>query len=483
MSRTQNPFRLLELCLLGTVLAGSMSADLAAQNELERVRTLQGLEPDPEELDLRRTPVVRAVERAADSVVSIYVERRGSSPRRPEARVEGQGSGVVVDAEGLVITNWHVIAQVESSRESYRLEVRLKDERRFQAQLLSSSPEHDLALLQLQLPDEEKVTPVDAGRSESLMVGETVIAIGNPQGHANTVTVGVLSATEREITVRTPEGRVRRFPGLLQTDAAINRGNSGGALLDITGKLIGINNAMAVGVENIGFAIPIDTVERVFQEELSAYDGLSSVWIGARIGDDGGRPVVQSVFAGGPADRVGLRQGDLVLQVSERQVESALDVGRILFDATDGTSVPMLVRRGDREIDLSVTAIGPAHRRVVLGLGLEFESISPDDDPELLTRASAEFYGARVRGPAIPVVFRVTHVYEQGPAAAIGFEPGDVLIGTRQRRGFGRVQNVPYRSVEGLSDAVRYSSGGEMYVIVLREDEALEGTIEVRQPI
>ncbi|MEO0480682.1 MAG: trypsin-like peptidase domain-containing protein [Planctomycetota bacterium] len=483
MNRTQRPFRHLRLSLVLTLIVSAISADLQAQNELERVRTLQGLEPEPEELDLRRTPVVRAVERAADSVVSIYVERRDANPRRPEARVEGQGSGVVVEAEGLVITNWHVIAQVESSRGDYALEVRLKDERRFPALLLSSSPEHDLALLQMQLPDDEKVTPIDAGRSESLMVGETVIAIGNPQGQANTVTVGVLSATEREITVRTPEGRVRRFPGLLQTDAAINRGNSGGALLDITGKLIGINNAMAVGVENIGFAIPIDTVERVFQEELSAYDGLSNVWIGARIGDDGGRPVVQSVFAGGPADRVGLRQGDLVLQVSERPVGSALDVGRILFDATDGTSVPLLVQRGDREIDLNVRAIGPAHRRVVLGLGLEFEAVSPEEDVDLLTRASAEFYGARVRGPAIPVVFRIQHVYEQGPAAAIGFEPGDVLIGTRQRRGFGRVQNVPFRSVEGLSDVVRFSSGSEMYVIVLRDGEALEGTIEVRQPI
>src|SRR5690606_35413841 len=127
--------------------------------------------------------------------------------------------------------------------------------------------------------------------SDTLMVGETVLAIGNPQGHANTVTRGVLSATDREITARTPDGGVLQLKGLLQTDAAINQGNSGGALLDITGRLIGVNNAMAANAENIGFAIPVNTVQRVFKELLVGSASFS-LWVGLELDERDGQLVV-----------------------------------------------------------------------------------------------------------------------------------------------------------------------------------------------
>src|SRR5262249_7498359 len=156
----------------------------------------------------------------------------------------GQGSGVILDESGLVITNWHVISFLERD-DAFKINVKLRSGKSYFADLLSSSAEWDLALLQLQLPQGEKVKPITLGDSDSLMIGEDVLAIGNPQGNANTVSKGILSATSRSIEVMAPDGRRRSYSGLLQTDAAINPGNSGGALLDITGRLIGINNAMA----------------------------------------------------------------------------------------------------------------------------------------------------------------------------------------------------------------------------------------------
>src|SRR5262249_34685839 len=151
---------------------------------------------------------------------------------------DGQGSGVILDDSGLVITNCHVVWQALQNNR-FLLEARLKDNRQFLLRVLSTSRDDDLALLQLELPATERVQPIVLGDSSTLMIGETTIAIGNPQGNANSVTSGVLSAEDRSISARAPDGGVLSFTGLLQTDAAINPGNSGGALLDITGKLIG----------------------------------------------------------------------------------------------------------------------------------------------------------------------------------------------------------------------------------------------------
>ncbi|MHC5064317.1 MAG: S1C family serine protease, partial [Planctomycetota bacterium] len=268
---------------------------------------LQGMAPDMADLDMRRTPIVRAVEMAADSVVSIYVQ--DTAGRSRSSSIEGQGSGVIIDETGLVITNWHVIASVDINPNGRELAVKLKNSKSYRARLLSSSREHDLALLQLDLPAEEVVKPLQSSDSDTLMVGETVIAIGNPQGHANTVTVGVLSAVDRAINVRTPDRQVRRYRGLLQTDAAINQGNSGGALLDITGRLIGINNAMAMGAENIGFAIPVNTVRRVFEDVLLSSENLTSIWLGMQVKDMGQYALVTELTPSGPAAREGVRRG------------------------------------------------------------------------------------------------------------------------------------------------------------------------------
>ncbi|MGE0141794.1 MAG: trypsin-like peptidase domain-containing protein [Planctomycetota bacterium] len=449
------------------------------QERLEATGLLGAAPLAEEDLDLRTTPVVRAVQRAADSVVSIYVlDARGG---RREQAVEGQGSGVIVDESGLVITNWHVVTPVLLQPGLHRVEVRLRDDRRFAASVLSSSPEHDLALLQLELRG-ERVKPVTPGRSAGLMIGETVIAIGNPEGQANTVTQGVLSAMERSITVRAPDGQTRRYQGLLQTDAAINRGNSGGALLDITGKLIGINNAMAVGVENIGFAIPVDTVRRVFQDILLSADNLATVWLGARIEDVDGLPTVTAITAGSPAQRAGFRSGDRLLTVRGEAVKTALDSTRMLALAKPGDRVPFRLRRDREQVELLARVVSNLERDLAFRTGILVETLTAREHEEVLRRATQVFYAGtgRQRVQALRSVLRVTDVAEESPAADIGIEPGDILVGVQVRDFFG-ARLYPVASPDAFADIARQFSGGRIPILVMRDGESLQGELEVRR--
>lgn len=462
---------------IAAILTAGTTVDPVRCQGLAPPTLLEGLAPDPAELDLRTTPVVRAVGRAADSVVSIYVlDAARSDPRRA---VEGQGSGVVIDASGLVITNWHVVAQAVAAPIRLRLQARLRDERHFDATILSHSSEHDLALLQLDLGG-ESVQAAQAGRSDSLMIGETVIAIGNPQGHANTVTVGVLSAEDRQITVRAPDGQVRAYDGLLQTDAAINRGNSGGALLDITGKLIGINNAMASDAENIGFAIPVDTVKRVFESVLLSSDNLTNVWIGLTVEDGEEGALVAELVPFGPAARAGIRAGDRVRQVLGQEVRTKLDFTRAVSAGRAGAVMPLVIDRGGERVRLQAVAMSGVERDLALRTGLLVETVGADADAELVRRATRAFYSGsgRSRVPLLPLVLKVRDVVPGSTSAALGCEAGDLLLGTTVRDFFGN-RPLPFRSVEDLADRVRDAAGRKLRVVVLRDDQSLEGELEV----
>ncbi len=461
------------------VLVFALDGPIPAQG-LKPPTLLETSPTEAGEVDVRTTPVVRAVQRAADSVVSIYL--LDASGARDREAVEGQGSGVIVDESGLVITNWHVVAPVTLQPGRHLVQVRLRDDRKFAADVLSSSPEHDLALLQLTLQG-QTVKSVTAGRSEGLMIGETVIAIGNPEGQANTVTTGVLSAIDRSITVRAPDGQVRRYTGLLQTDAAINRGNSGGALLDITGKLVGVNNAMAVGVENIGFAIPVDTVKRVFQDVLLSAENLANVWLGARVEDVEGAPVIAAVAPSSPASRAGMRRGDRVLRVLGKDVRSSLDYARALAAARPGQEIAFQVARGpEGDLELVARAMSNAERELASRTGLEVELVTEQDDAETVRRATLLFYAGAGRGrvPSLQRVLRVRDVLPDSPAQDLGFKAGDVIVATRVPDFFG-YRRAALRSIEELGDVARQLSGGRMFLVVMRDGEALEGELDVKR--
>ena len=474
---------------IALVASSIVVAPISAQERLkERQPGLQVVEPDEQDRDLRMTPVVRAVQKAADSVVSIYVnhEVAMAGSRAPNRNVtEGQGSGVILDDTGFVITNWHVIA-IALGDNRYSVECKLKDGRSLKARILSHSPEHDLALLQLQLEPKARVTPVSIGRSDSLMVGETVIAIGNPQGHANTVTSGVLSAIGRSIRVQAPDGQPREYTGLLQTDAAINQGNSGGALLDITGRLVGINNAMAMGAENIGFAIPVDTVREVFETQLLSSGSLASSadapWLGFEVEEKAGAVVVKQVVRGSPAFAADIRIGDVVDLVSGEPIKTRIDFVRRLLTADGTRPFAIRLRRGSDALDAELQPWPRAAGAALAMTGIGLEEVRADEDRALAERASRTFYRGsnNWRVPLFAAALRVGSVQEGSPAAALKFAPGDVVIAAAITDRFGRERDMRLDSLRDFAALLQQFQGRTIKLVVLRGDDDLVGTIDVR---
>lgn len=378
---------------------------------------------------LRRTAAVLAVERVGPAVVNITTEQVVAAPTNPfgpllesnplfdqffkdffEPRagsrsVQSLGSGVLIDDARRVLTNAHVIARAS------RIRVSLADGREYDASVVGADPNNDIAVLQVEA--DEKLPWVDPGSSGDLMVGEPVIAIGNPFGLSNTVTTGVISALDR--SVRTEHGA---FHGFLQTDASINPGNSGGPLLNAEGNLIGINSAIYGGAEGIGFAIPIDAAMRVVHE-LIVHGEVAPVWLGLELQDldtslrealtlpEGVQgPLVNGVRPESPASRAGIRRGDVVTRFERFPVRSVREFYDALDRVTNGQQVRIEVWRDDRSVPLETRA----------------EAL-----PEGLVEEIAErLLGLRMTSDGSG--FRVESVREGSNAARIGLQPGDLVL-------------------------------------------------------
>jgi len=310
-----------------------------------------------------------AVRRASPAVVNIYTARLVTErlPRNPLAELFGDlgpryrqrveralGSGVIVDSSGHIVTNHHVIAQADSIR------VQLEDGRVAEARIVGRDPDTDLAVLRVDLP---RLPVMPLGRSDALQVGDIVLAIGNPVGLSQTVTHGIVSATGRgQLGVAT-------FESFIQTDAAINVGNSGGALVNTDGDLIGINTAIIaknLGVEGIGFAIPVNLVRGVTQE-IIANGRVVRGWIGvapedvddsqaAQLGLARGGVVITNLYLNSPAQASGLQPGDIVLALDGAEVRSAQDTLARIARKAPGESVRLKIQRGtqQRELELEV---------------------------------------------------------------------------------------------------------------------------------
>lgn len=309
------------------------------------------------------TPVTSfadAVERAIPSVVNVYTARAVRETSMPldaplfdeeapevSERIEGSlGSGVIVDSAGHVITNQHVIENASEIR------IQLADGRIASAQLVGSDPATDLAMLLVQLPD---LPAIRMGRSDELRAGDVVLAIGNPFGLSQTVTQGIVSATGRG------NPQLARFADFIQTDAAINFGNSGGALINTGGELIGINTAILArtnSTEGISFAIPVNLVRGVM-EELLKHGRVRRGRIGVRTLADPRQllnpPIISRVDPGSPAQRAGLRVGDLITQVNRVAVQSDQEAMNRIAALLPGTEVVIQVRR-DQQL-LTMTAV------------------------------------------------------------------------------------------------------------------------------
>ncbi len=301
-------------------------------------------------LDAYSQAVAGAVERVAPSVVHLQVGQRDSR------RGDGSGSGFVFSADGLVLTNSHVV------RGATRIVATFPDGHDAAATLLGADAATDTAVLRIARRD---VPPLVLGASRGVRVGQLAIAVGNPYGFQNTVTAGVISALGRSL--RAENGRL--IDDVLQTDAALNPGNSGGPLVDSRARVIGVNTAIIPRAQGICFAIAIDTVKWVVARILE--DGhvrrghlgiaAASVALGARTAAhfdlDNTRAVrVESVQSGGPAQRAGLKPGDLVVGFAGQPVNGIDDLHRLLTVKRIGKVCPIVVVRGALKLELSILA-------------------------------------------------------------------------------------------------------------------------------
>lgn len=284
--------------------------------------------------------VINAVERATPSVIGV---RRGRNGRNNA--FDGAGSGVLVTTDGYALTNNHVVKGAE------RIEASLHDGRVVEADLVGADPDTDLALIRLRTSQH---APAELGDSDALKVGQLAIAIGNPLGLEATVTAGVVSALRR--TLRGENGRL--IEDVVQTDAALNPGNSGGALVDAHGRVVGINTAIISGAQGICFAVPINTANRIIPE-LMREGRVVRGWLGlagqsqglARalvrrldLRSEAGVLVVQ-VVAGSPSERAGIQPGDVILSLNGAPTPSVDATHRILSRDTIGQTLALEILR------------------------------------------------------------------------------------------------------------------------------------------
>jgi putative serine protease PepD len=294
-------------------------------------------------------------DRARSGVVHITAQSGSSNaPFLPPEGDSATGSGFVIDEDGHVVTNQHVV----SGRE--RVSVRFSDGTETTARVVGEDPSTDIALLELQnMP--EGVEPLELGSAEGLEIGDLVVAIGSPFGLEGTVTTGIVSALDRELTA--PDGFT--IDGAIQTDAAINPGNSGGPLLDGQGRVVGVNSQIASesgGNDGIGYAVPVETVKDVV-EALESGRAIERPWLGVRIADAaGGGAQLVDVVDGSPADDAGLRAGDVVVQIAGEAVGDGGDLRRAVADRDPGDELELEVRRDGETREVTVELGNRANR-------------------------------------------------------------------------------------------------------------------------
>jgi serine protease Do len=303
----------------------------------------------------RRNAIVEAVEKTRESIVTLKMTRRGQWGVK-----DVNGCGVIIDSRGYAVTSQHVVAGCE------KISVLLSDDTECPASIVVQDTKTDLAIVRFRT--DKKIRELALAPGGDLMVGETVIAVGHPFGYKNTVSTGIVSATEREIVMPNSGEKLKN---LIQITAAINPGNSGGALLNINGELIGINTAVRNDAQGIAFAINADTVKDVLAQHLSA-DKVSKVDHGLKCHEElttepqRCKVVVDEVSERSPARAAGLRPGDVVLRLGAQPVCNRFDLERAFWGYAEGESIEAVVIRDGKENRLSLTLGREGEKRVTL---------------------------------------------------------------------------------------------------------------------
>ncbi|MCL4745251.1 MAG: DegQ family serine endoprotease [Burkholderiaceae bacterium] len=357
-----------------------------------------------------------------------------------EMPVRGQGSGFIVSADGLILTNAHVV------RDATDVTVKLTDRREFQAKVLGSDPQTDVAVLRI---DASNLPVVQLGSSRDLKVGEWVLAIGSPFGFENSVTAGVVSAKGRSL----PDDS---FVPFIQTDVAVNPGNSGGPLFNSRGEVIGINSQIysrSGGYQGLSFAIPIDLAARI-KDQIVATGKVRHARLGVAIQEVNqplaesfklDRPagaLVSNVATGGPADQAGLKTGDVILKFNAQPIVAAGDLPALIGQSSPGDKATLEVWRDAKREDLTVRLGDAGERRVRAAAAAAADEASGKGKLGLALRPlqPQERRDAGVEGLFIED--------SGGPSAAAGVQPGDVLVA---------VNGTPVRNTDEVRAAVARS--------------------------
>ncbi len=418
----------------------------------------------------RRTAITSAVERVSPSVVTVQtevVERvpadfyeqffGGRSGRRSS---EGLGSGFIVSAEGVIVTNAHVI------NGATRISVALRDGTRYQARLLGADESNDLAVVKIDARD-LPVAPL--GNSSNLLVGEWAIAIGSPYGFLldNTepsVTAGVVSGTGRNLPAESAGAGV--YVDMIQTDASINPGNSGGPLVNALGEVIGVNSSIfspSGGSIGLGFAIPINRARRV-TEDLLAHGVVRRPWVGFKLQAQPRRTqgatlmrgaLVSAVVPGSPAARGGVQVGDLLVQSRERSVRTPYDWEAERLELRVGEEVPLLLERNGREVRVSVKVADLPEvnaPKVTVLREIQLVTLTPAIRAERNVRRAT---GALVQSVSEPV------------AGQLGIQAGDVIL---------QINRVPIADAEAAARALDYYGGRGAIVMYLERQRQVYTT-------
>jgi serine protease Do len=420
----------------------------------------------------RENAIVKATRRVSSAVVNISTSKvmdRGVNPFfswehnelfdrffrdffEPHTRQYVQnslGSGVIIDStHKYVLTNHHVIVRAS------KISVTLSNQQEFEARVVGTDPESDLAVLKIETGIELPAIPM--GRSDDLMIGETVIAIGNPFGLSHSVTTGVISALNR--SVRTEHHVYHNF---IQIDAPINPGNSGGPLLNINGELIGINTAIYSGAEGIGFAIPIDRAKRIV-DNLIHYGKVHTAWLGITVQDLNENlityfrlPVscgalITEVVKGSPAETGDLKRGDVITELGKKKVASSRDYYDQLSQHTANEAIELVFYRDGKSHRIEITATSfPSELALILAfdrLGFRVEE---------LNRTLARRYGLQ-EGEALVIA----EIKKGSQAERIGLKHGDIVRG---------INDVTVTSEDDFKDAIiKYRLKERITVLIQR---------------
>lgn len=425
--------------------------------------------------NLRETSVVTSVRKAEGAVANIHSEKTAEDSNSLFSvdrgnKVNGMGTGVIIDERGYIVTNHHVVDGVDSLR------VTINDGSAYTAQVVSYDRKHDLAVIKINPSRPLQIMPL--GTSSDLMRGETVLAVGNAYGYEHTVTQGIISALSRDVEVTEKQS----YRNLIQTDASINPGNSGGPLINLDGEIVGINVAIRAGAQRIGFAIPIDDARRIVAQLLNI-EKLNHTWHGMVATDQkSGKTrqlIVESTLTDSPAARAGLQQGDVILKAGNIAVVDNTDFERACLGHKAGEAIELSVKRGDKTETRTMTLAAVAEKpvsplttivrannsddslngRVWQTFGLRLQPLAPNEKTVV---------GPRYRGG-----MRVAEVRPNSAAAQNGIQQGDILVGLHIW------ETVTFENVSYVVEHPQLRSFAPLKFFVLRGDETLWGHLPI----